>query len=962
MHCLEFLQKIIPSEGIVTLAELCRRNEKAYWKHHKYRSLEAAATAAEVMDQAGQTVYHACSTYKKDRPTEFRTQENAGWQKSFWVDADADPENPQKYASKKDALQDLVRVCKELKLPLPTVVDSGGGLHLYWTLTEATTTPVWTPLAERFKARLQALGFKQDPSRTADSASVLRPVGTHNRKLAQARPVYVIKEGQDVTLEQFAAALDIAIPQPAATVADENDDLGGGIEYPPSSADRILQFCPTLKHIADLRGNVSEPLWHKMIGVIKHTTEGAQRCHEMSDGHPEYSELETDRKIDNWDTGPSTCASFRQTEGNRCEGCTQTCKSPIQLGYSDTAPAPKEFTSVPVQGFATGAPLAAVVNRTWPKGFKVENGMLCRAVKDSKKDDAPYSWVPFCSTLFFPIERIRSEDGTWALRLEMITYRKTRRRFLIPTQFLVEAQSLASELAKQEVLIFGRNGKEHAMKYLHDFLPLLNASGPEIITNPAFGWTDDGQGFILGGEQINLTTVTPALCSENIIKLGLHNGFGVSGSRDEWVNLVDKIYNRPGAEAYQFLFCVALASPLISLAGIDIFHGIPVALTGGSGLGKTTTCKVACSAFGDPRSMYTDASPEGGTINPLLLRAGVSRHLPLIFDEMTQRTTQELAGMLFNLSNGQGKLRLTPQGTIAGNMMRWDMFSFITGNMDITAMLATQDRVKSDATQMRCFEIPLPDDYNSRLFRDTNVKELVDTKLQNCYGHVGREYIRYIIRHKPKVVDMIFKLRSQFSPKDGDETRERFYMDTVVLAVVAGTIAYKLGILRFDMKVLMKWALNHVKSLRINRCAARYTNEEFVALMLASLHGRTLITATIPETRGGHYTPESPIEPLRDIVVARNVTRDRKFYLSAKYTNEWSRDNGVPHRVLVDTMDKLGLIKHPVKADPQGLFFFNLTQGSTIASAKSRCFELDYEVLVGTVGAESTKVVPLRTA
>ncbi len=961
-----FFSKVLPAQGIVALAEPQYKpgQNLPYWRHFKYATRTEAAAAAAAFDTAGRTIYQACSTFKEVLPTKFRTQGNAGHQKSFWVDADVEAGNPAKYANQKEALQDVVRVCKELCLPIPTIVDSGGGLHLYWTLDQDITTAEWTPVAQKLKATLTAHGFKQDPSRTADAASVLRPVGTHNRKREPARLVRCLNEGKDTPLERFAAAIgaNVVAPIMPTMASDENDDLGGGIEYPPSSADRIIKFCPTLKHVADTQGNVPEPLWHKSIGVCKHTAEGVQRCHEWSVGHPDYSEYETQQKIDNWATGPATCASFRQVTENKCEGCTQTCKSPIQLGYSGEAEAPEAFIA---SGGFTTTPLVVTPKRFWPKGYKVENGLLCRAVKDNKQEDAPYSWVPFCKSMFFPVERVRDENGVWSLHIEMLTYRKERRRFLIPTQYLVEPQSLVSELAKNEVIIFGRNGKEYAMDFVGSFLESLNMDSPEILTYGSFGWTDDGRGFILGSEKITATSSEAVLCSENITKLGLDVGFGVSGSRDEWVELVNKIYNRKGAEAYQFLFCVALASPLIPIAGINSFHGIPVALTGIGGLGKSTTCKVACSAFGDMESMYVDGSPEGGSMLPLQLRASIFRNVPLVYDEMTQRTVQELTGMLYGLSNGRGRTRLTPQGNVAAALSPWDMFSFITGNKDITALLATQDRSTAGATEMRCFEIQLPDNYNEKLFGDTDVRTLVDTKIQNCYGHVGREYLRYIMKHREKVTEMIFKVRAQFRPQDGDQTRERFYMDTIVLACVAGTIANRLGILQFDMKALMRWSLNHVKSLRITRRAVHSTDEEYVAGMLASLHGRTLVTSSLPETRGGRYTPEAPLEHLRDLVVARNVTKERRFFLSAKYTNDWSRDFGVSHRTLIDTMDKMGLIRHHSKSDAQGMVFFNLAQGSTLSSAKTRCLELNYDVLVGMdaeVEKEPKKVVPIRNA
>ncbi|MEF8699333.1 MAG: primase-helicase family protein [Candidatus Accumulibacter sp. UW20] len=340
MDTLEFLQQILPGTGLVVLAELRTRPDGSSWIHHKFADIASAAAAVERFTAAGRTIYHACSTFKEDLQKRFRTQENAGWQRAFWVDADVDPANPAKYANKKAALQDAVRACKELGLPSPTVVDSGGGLHLYWPMAEDMTTAVWTPIAEQFKARLTAIGFKQDPSRTADSASVLRPVGSFNRKREPARPVVSRFVGRPMQLADFAAAVGAVVS--AATItqaADDNDDLGGGMEYPASSADRIIQFCPTLAHVATLLGNVGEPLWHKMIGVIKHTTEGEARCHEWSAGHPAYCATDTQQKIDNWATGPSTCASLKQTAENQCAGCTQTCKSPIQLGYSAEAAA-----------------------------------------------------------------------------------------------------------------------------------------------------------------------------------------------------------------------------------------------------------------------------------------------------------------------------------------------------------------------------------------------------------------------------------------------------------------------------------------------------------------------------------------------------------------------------------------------------------------------------------------------
>ena len=61
-----------------------------------------------------------------------RTQANAMAVKAFWLDLDCG--DAKAYPTKEDAIADLGRFCKELKLPKPTIVSSGNGIHVYWQL------------------------------------------------------------------------------------------------------------------------------------------------------------------------------------------------------------------------------------------------------------------------------------------------------------------------------------------------------------------------------------------------------------------------------------------------------------------------------------------------------------------------------------------------------------------------------------------------------------------------------------------------------------------------------------------------------------------------------------------------------------------------------------------------------------------------------------------------------------
>lgn len=136
---------------------------------------------------AARTVYHACASYKKPAPGEkfSRSQRNAAYCKSFWLDLDCGQDKAEKgigYATQKDAVKALLAFKEKTNLPMPLVISSGYGVHAYWVLTEEIEASQWTQTALLLKRLFSELGIITDPSRTADSASILRPVGTHNRK------------------------------------------------------------------------------------------------------------------------------------------------------------------------------------------------------------------------------------------------------------------------------------------------------------------------------------------------------------------------------------------------------------------------------------------------------------------------------------------------------------------------------------------------------------------------------------------------------------------------------------------------------------------------------------------------------------------------------------------------------------------------------------------------------------
>ena len=231
-----FLGRILPKEGIYQATII--KNGRA----QNIPCASIAELAEEVLkrDRPGQNVFHACATYKDGSS---RMATNSASMNAFWLDLDCGPEKAKTgtgYETKEDALYALRAFCRAVELPRPMIVDSGGGLHVYWTLNAPISACRWKELADKLKRATKALGFLADQSRTADAASVLRPVGAYNRKYDPPRLVVLLRDAaSDVDPDQFETALDSFIAKP---VRKQQSHQSGLVEDTPRQRARLASM------------------------------------------------------------------------------------------------------------------------------------------------------------------------------------------------------------------------------------------------------------------------------------------------------------------------------------------------------------------------------------------------------------------------------------------------------------------------------------------------------------------------------------------------------------------------------------------------------------------------------------------------------------------------------------------------------------------------------------------------
>lgn len=177
------------------------------------QSPEEAQNFALAYSAAGLEAYFAIAEYASPAS---RSANNALGAWAFFADIDvgADKFSTGKgYAALDEAVAALDEFCIKAKVPRPNfVVGSGNGFHAYWVLADSVDRERWLVYAGKLKALMKSLGFRADPSRTSDMASVLRVPGTLNHKYSPPRPVSIISSNDEyIELATMLDAIDAAM-------------------------------------------------------------------------------------------------------------------------------------------------------------------------------------------------------------------------------------------------------------------------------------------------------------------------------------------------------------------------------------------------------------------------------------------------------------------------------------------------------------------------------------------------------------------------------------------------------------------------------------------------------------------------------------------------------------------------------------------------------------------------------
>lgn len=814
MH--SFLDSILPTQGSYC-AVMIKGGKVRQSFHGTTADVE---TAAQTADLNTADAYFALASFND--PADGRTVANAAYLRSFFLDIDVGLGKP--YNTQPDAAVALKKFVTDTGLPLPTIVNSGGGLHVYWPLTEDVPVQDWVEHARALKVLCRTQGLGADPAITADAARILRVPGTNNYKESTPRPVQIIYQGQPSSLAMIVSKLPTPAPAAASAPAsllaakqfgtDATTKDIAAEDHPPSDFAKIVRLsvkgngCAQIKHAVINAATLEEPLWRGVLSIAVRCVDGAQAIHKVSQGHPGYTHAATERKASET-KGPYTCDWYRTNYPAHCKGCKQQVASPIMLGkiVQETQAVNDAYVvQVPTKPEDPDA-LVTVEIPAYPfPYFRGEKGgVFRRTVVDQETIDVEvYQSDLYITGRFFDSDEHGDGDGE-LVGINLHMQKDGVRRFYSKVTDLFSKDSLRDVLNKNGAIAYGKQ-LDTLMAYFASSLRKLQSQYAATRTRSQMGWTPDMQGFVIG--ELEYTAGGTKLAPPASGTRQLAPAFTPRGTLDAWRQMAN-FYNTPGLEPHAFALFLGFGSPLLKFIGGETVKGAVIHLKSSeSGSGKTTAQMMVNSIFGHPSELLMT---KDDTYASKMHRIGMMNSIAFTVDEITNAEDKELSAMAYGFTTGRAKHRMEAQSNkMRTNNTTWNAFTISSANASYVDKL-TQLKSTADGELRRVLEVEV-----TRL--RTVVKQEVDRlfeSLTDNYGVAGPVFIKYVVANQPAVIKALNEMQLKIDEALKFEQNDRFYSCVLACAFVGALIAKQLGLHDIDIQRIYNYALGVVEQNRI---------------------------------------------------------------------------------------------------------------------------------------------------
>jgi hypothetical protein len=895
MNNIDFLQQVLGDEGYYCIVGLKKDSDKAVQKF--FQRLEDAATVAENLKDEGYDAYYALATFKDGKS---RKTANVQQLRSLFVDLDCGPDKP--YKTQQEALVGLKAFCKETKMPRPTLVNSGGGIHAYWPLTEPLLREEWLPLAEKLKKMCDDNDLFADPVVTADSVRILRVPGTLNFKNDVARDVNLIgSSGSSYDLDTLKDVIgEPILTRPSYVPRGEMDEVTKAILGNYTNRFRTIMMktkdgdgCQQLKYIYENQATMSEPMWRAGLSIAKFCIDADKAIEKISEHHPEYSPMFADKKVRNIKGGPYTCAKFEEFNPGGCDGCPHkgVLKSPIVLGREvQEATDEDNIVEDSPADVDQGHTQTYVIPKYPEPYFRGKNGgIFKRIIKEEDEIE-----VMIYHNDMYVTRRLLDSDVGEAVVVRLHLPKDGVKEFTIPLSAVTSKDEIRKHMSSHGVAVIKT---DEIMSYVTTWVNHMQHNAKADTARRQFGWTDDKhQSFVLGDKEISADRVDHNPPSSATVQM--FDAFKPKGSMEVWKEAMN-FYNRPGMELHQFAIGLGFGSIFADFTTINgsVLH----IFSPESGIGKTTSMIAGASIWGNPGRLVVK---ESDTMASTMNRAEIQKNLCLFRDEVTNSTAKDLSDFLYQYTSGTQRNRMSGSSNLERTRGEpWKQNAVTTGNASMMEKIAVYKALpKGEA--MRLLEVRA----RPVLGLEKEETDLLSEQLANNYGHACIPYLQMImsdiegIKTLYKVTQQKLDKACNFAPSD------RFHSVLVTNAIMGLMMAKKAGLIDYDIKPIVKWAKEAVNSVQEQVKSMDVDAESTLTNYLAENYNNVLRIKSTEDARsmrvGGLDHLVIPDATPRVSLVARYEYDIKMLYLYMKPLQAWCAKQQINYEGFVDSLKR----------------------------------------------------------
>lgn len=958
MNAVEFLRAVWPAKGLYCVVIQTPGDTRPINKHYGFDAPEkAAAFALQNTIDPVKTVYYAVHTLKgrvthtledgKTYERVKRTADNMLGAQCFYVDVDCGWDATKNcwkdYKNRTEGREGLIAFLETTGLPVPLVVGSGNGLHIYWLLTEMVSSEVWAKYAEILKRLAQHLRFHVDPSCTADVTRVLRPVGTFHRKdPANPRKVKVLGSApQRVTPEQFFALLEAAAAQLPSEEVREAAELPEA-ERPTPMA--VAKACPTFQKLVVDAPKATGLQWMNTNMIAIHTTGGAAMAHKLASSHPTYNKKETQAKLDRLfdrNIGPPTCGKLQELYGKEspCPKCTF---------YGSPMSSPVVFAR------RLPAALPAELPQPLPPYFRTSRGVEFKPPAPPDALVQPPNQV-ICDYDLYPIMLVdEAINETKGMLWTAVIPHKGGLSFRLPADCYADENRLISALAHRGVFVDKRHAKTLG-GYMSHYIKQLQQHQKEHEQHDTFGWTLDHKQFLHGTSMFTAhAPPRPAVLSPNLgnVVQTMGKAGTIAGQVKAMTFYEDRSY-----VVQQFITGSSLGATLFFMTDL---YGVICNVTGPSGASKSTALYSGLGFWGRGDKFALGGTEDDATANGRAGRIRMLANLPCGVDEITLMAADQVRRMAMSIT--QPTVAKVKQGRNGFEKPIPDALKstamICTSNTSAHQLLAVGNQAGS-AGSMRVLEL------NAKR-NSLHTKQQAEAFWRAClenHGHIGPVFIQYVLDHQDEVRAELTQLRAELDRRANVQQEERFWAAMICVTVMALKIAKRLGLLNYDTDYMMEWAADEL--LPANRRIVGMSYAEPVDILQTYIEHITNNMLVVEEDRSGpkgsrgHSVWLVTRKPLGGGLKARLEQGTGNLYLSPEPMRDWCDQRKIVFDAVLQQLVHKGVIEREKMKLGRYVAEYELAQRWNLR------VNLNHELMAGSapieVGGKVVHLYPAKT-